>query len=86
MRWPAFLLWNTLGVFGWALLYGVGGYLLGDEINRVGTVVGAALLVLTLIGLLGGWIWLRRYEKRLTTEAEGVLQEPSGDPSAVSKR
>jgi membrane protein DedA with SNARE-associated domain len=81
IRWSAFLLWNTLGILGWAVLYGVGGYVLGDEINRVGTVVGPALLIFTLMGLLVGWIWLRRYEKRLAMEAECVLREASGDPS-----
>ncbi len=82
MQWAVFLLWNTLGILGWAMLYGVGGYLLGDAINRVGTGVGAVLLIFTLMGLLGGWIWLRRYEKRLAMEAECAHQEASGGSSA----
>ena len=78
MRWPSFLLFNTLGTIGWAMLYGVGGYLLGNEINRVGVLGGIALLVLMMVGLLVGRALLRRHEKRLIADGRpsGVCTDP----------
>ena len=34
MPWSRFLLFNALGGFVWATLYGLGGYLLGEQIHR----------------------------------------------------
>src|SRR5216683_937487 len=40
MPWPRFLLFNALGGISWATIYGLGGYLLGDNINRLTGPVG----------------------------------------------
>jgi membrane protein DedA with SNARE-associated domain len=77
MRWPRFLLFNAAGGSVWATLYGLGGYVLGDNIHRLVGPVGIVLLVLAVLLILVG-IVVRRNEKRLEDEAERALPSPLG--------
>jgi membrane protein DedA with SNARE-associated domain len=78
MRWPRFLLFNAAGGIVWATLYGLGGYLLGDNIHRLVGPVGIVLLVLAVLLILVGIVVARRNEKRLEDEAERALPGPLG--------
>jgi membrane protein DedA with SNARE-associated domain len=78
MRWPRFLLFNAAGGIVWATLYGLGGYLLGDNIHRLVGPVGIVLLVLAVLLILVGIVVVRRNEKRLEDEAERALPGPLG--------
>ena len=76
MRWPRFLLFNAAGGIVWATLYGLGGYLLGDNIHRLVGPVGIAFLVLAVLLILAGIVIVRRNEQRLEDEAERDLPGP----------
>src|SRR2546428_8628074 len=49
MPWPRFLLFNALGGIIWATLYGLGGYLLGDQIRRLTGPVGTTTIILAVV-------------------------------------
>src|SRR6266704_6048443 len=76
MRWPPFLLFNALGGIVWATLYGMGGYLLGNNIHRLTGPVGTMTIVLAVILILVLLFLLRRNEHRLEEEAEYALPGP----------
>jgi membrane protein DedA with SNARE-associated domain len=78
MRWPRFLLFNAAGGIVWATLYGLGGYLLGNNIHRLVGPVGIVLLALAVLLILVGIVVVRRNEKRLEDEAEQALPGPLG--------
>jgi membrane protein DedA with SNARE-associated domain len=63
MRWPRFVLFNALGGIIWATLYGLGGYLLGDNVHRLAGPVG----------IVAAFVIVRRNEQRLADEAERAL-------------
>ena len=76
MPWPRFLLFNALGGIVWATLYGMGGYLLGDNIHRFTGPIGTITIVLAVFLILVFLILLRRNEHRLEEEAERALPGP----------
>ena len=78
VRWPRFLLFNAAGGIVWATLYGLGGYLLGDNIHRLVGPVGIVLLVLAVLLIIAGIVVVRRNEQRLEDEAERALPGPLG--------
>ncbi len=73
MPWPRFLLFNALGGIVWASLYGMGGYLLGNNIHRFAGPVGTITLVLAVLLILVLLVFVRRNEHRLEEEAERAL-------------
>ena len=76
MPWPRFLLFNAAGGIVWATFYGLGGYLLGDNIHRLVGPLGIVLLVLAVLLIIAGLIVVRRNESRLADEAERALPGP----------
>ena len=76
MPWPRFLLFNAAGGIVWATFYGLGGYLLGDNIHRLVGPLGIVLLVLAVLLIIVGLIVVRRNESRLADEAERALPGP----------
>jgi len=76
MPWPRFLFFNTAGGIVWATLYGLGGYLLGDNVHRLTGPVGAVALVLAVLVIIAFLVFLRRNEHRLEEEAERALPGP----------
>ncbi|GAC1469307.1 MAG: DedA family protein [Ktedonobacteraceae bacterium] len=80
MRWPNFLLYNALGGIVWAIIYGVGSYILGKNIHRFTGPVGIVFAVLAAILLIAGFIFLQRNEHRLEDEAEKALPGPLDSP------
>jgi membrane protein DedA with SNARE-associated domain len=76
MSWPRFLLFNALGGIVWATLYGMGGYLLGKNINRFTGPLGTITIVLAVLITLVFLVVVRRNEHRLEEEAERALPGP----------
>jgi len=76
MPWPPFLIFNAAGGILWATIYGLGGYLLGDNVNRLAGPVGIATLVLGVAVIIASIVLLRRNEKRLEDEAERAMPGP----------
>ncbi len=73
MHWPTFLLFNALGGILWATLYGLGGYFLGDNIQRLAGPVGMITLVVATFIILALFIFAWRNERRLEEQAEKAL-------------
>ncbi len=73
MRWPEFLLFNALGGIVWATLFGLGGYLLGNSIDRFTGPFGIVSLVLAVIIIIATLIFIARNESRLEDEAEKAM-------------
>jgi membrane protein DedA with SNARE-associated domain len=76
MRWSRFLLFNALGGFVWATLYGLGGYFLGEQIHRLTGPVGTISIVLAVLFLIAFTIFVWRNEKQLEDRAEKALPGP----------
>src|SRR5438309_5736494 len=65
MRWPGFLLFNALGGIVWAIVFGLGGYFLGNNIHRLTGPVGIVTIVLAAIIIIATLIFVRKNEQRL---------------------
>ena len=76
MRWPGFLLFNALGGIVWATLFGLGGYYLGDSIQRLTGPVALACTVLATLVIIAFLIFVHRNEQRLEAEAGRALPGP----------
>jgi len=76
MPWPRFLAFNAVGGIVWATLYGLGGYVLGDNIHRLTGPVGIAFVALAAVVIIAFFVYLRRNEHRLEEEAERALPGP----------
>jgi len=76
MNWPHFLIMNALGGICWAILFGGGAYLFGEEVKRVAGPVSFLLLV-SAIGLVAAGItFFRHHEKELEQRAEAAFPGP----------
>lgn len=76
MPWPRFLVFNAAGGIVWATVYGVAGYLLGDNAHRVVGPIGLIALAIALVVVVAALIFLRRNEKRLEEVAEQAMPGP----------
>ncbi len=65
LPWRRFLLYNAAGGIIWATAFGLGGYLLGDNVHRLGGPIGIAGGVLAVLLLAAGMVTARRHEQRL---------------------
>ncbi len=72
------LLFNAAGGIVWATVFGLGGYLFGDSIHRIGGPLTIVTAGLGIIGMAAGIIILRRNERRLEDVAERALPGPFG--------
>jgi membrane protein DedA with SNARE-associated domain len=76
MIWTRFLFFNAAGGIVWATLYGLGGYLLGNNIHRLTGTVSIIATVLVGVIILACLLFLHRNEQRLEDEAERALPGP----------
>src|SRR6185312_6916719 len=60
----------------WAMLYGIGGYALGDNVHRFSGVFARVTIGLAALLIVVGVLWLRRNERRLEATAERELPGP----------
>ena len=76
MNWPYFLTMNALGGICWAIMFGGGAYLFGEQVKRVAGLI-SLLLLIAAIGLIAvGVLFFRRYEKELEQRAEAAFPGP----------
>jgi membrane protein DedA with SNARE-associated domain len=76
MPWKRFLLFNALGGIVWATLFGLGGYLLGNNVQRLTGPIGTVSIVLAALIIIGFLLFVRHNESRLEDEAERALPGP----------
>ena len=76
MDWRLFLTANAAGGITWATLYGLGGYLVGEQLHRLLGPVGIFLFVAVIVAAVAMFLFLRRNERRLQAEAERALPGP----------
>src|SRR5580692_5777723 len=76
MRWPNFLLMNTLGGICWSALIGLGAYWLGAQIKHVAGIISLLLLAVAVVLIVGGIIFFRRHERELEERAEEAIPGP----------
>jgi membrane protein DedA with SNARE-associated domain len=76
MTWGRFLVFNAAGGIAWATLYGFGAYHLGKQVNRVLGPLGYLGLAAATVICVCWFIFLRRNEARLQSEAERALPGP----------
>jgi membrane protein DedA with SNARE-associated domain len=69
MSWPRFLLYNAAGGIVWTMLYGLGAYFLGQQLDRIAGPVGTAFAAAAVAALAAGFAVLRKNEARLEEEA-----------------
>ena len=88
MPWPRFLVFNAAGGIVWATLFGLAGYILGDNVHRFTGTFGKIALALAVVVLVAFLIFLTRNERRLEAIAEKEMPGPldryagSGAPQA----
>ncbi len=79
MDWHRFIMVNLAGSAAWALVFGVGAYLLGQQAHRLTGLVSVVLLFLGIAVVSAAAIYLKRHLARLSAEAEVEFAEES-DP------
>jgi membrane protein DedA with SNARE-associated domain len=65
-----FFVFNALGGVVWAMVFGLGGYLLGASIHRIAGPMGWAMLIVALAAMLVLWRYFKHHEQALLLEAE----------------
>ena len=74
MEWKTFLLWNAVGGVAWASLYGLGAYVLGNEMKKLAGPIGIGIAVVAAIVVVVAVVMLRRNEARLEAKAEQTMK------------
>ena len=74
-----FFLWNAAGGIVWATVFGAGGYLLGQGIERIAGPIGWAALVAAAAGAGLLWRFYKAHEERLLAEAEREMGRAEDD-------
>lgn len=83
--WWRFFIFNASGGTLWAVIYGLGAYLLGNELERLSRPVDVGAGIAAAVVIVAFLIFLGRNEKRLEAEAERALPGPldlSWEPQA----
>ena len=76
MSWPRFFFFNAAGAILWATVFGLGAYMLGEDVEHP-TKPAAIALGLAGISLMLAWVlFLRSHEKEIQAEAERALPGP----------
>jgi membrane protein DedA with SNARE-associated domain len=76
MSWPRFFVANAAGAILWATVFGIGAYILGEDIEHLTRPAALALGIAGLALLIAWALFLRAHEKELQTEAERALPGP----------
>ena len=72
--WGPFLFYNASGGIVWALVFGIGGYIFGDQLTKVTGPLGTAAFALAVIGFAAFLFVLRRQEKKFEAAAERQMR------------
>jgi membrane protein DedA with SNARE-associated domain len=65
-----FFVFNALGGITWAMVFGLGGYLLGASIHRIAGPVGWLMLIVAVLAAVLVWRHFKHHEERLLAAAE----------------
>jgi len=76
MDWRRFIFFNASGGILWALVFGLGAFSLGHELERVRRPIAVLLTILAVVGAAGGFWFIKRHEAALEAEAERALPGP----------
>jgi membrane protein DedA with SNARE-associated domain len=76
MPWPRFFLFNATGGVVWACIFGIGGYLFGNLIERYAGPIGIAFLAAAVLAGIAGIVFTKRHEQMLIERAERALPGP----------
>jgi membrane protein DedA with SNARE-associated domain len=68
-----FLLFNALGSVLWATVFGVGGYVLGERLERTSRWLAIGVGVAATAGVIAGIVFIRRHQQQLQAEADRSL-------------
>ncbi len=60
----------------WATVYGLGGYFLGENINRLEGPIGTISIVLAALIIIASLVFVWRNERQLEEKAEKALPGP----------
>ncbi len=81
MRWPKFLLFNAAGGIIWAIVYGLLGYTLGNNLpllHKVISILGiGGVVVAVIVVIVAVVVWRRRRSSRARTREETLSQNPT---------
>jgi membrane protein DedA with SNARE-associated domain len=80
MPWVNFMLANVTGAIAWALFYGLGAYLLGQQLKALALPIAIVLGGVMLALLVAGAMFVRRHQAQLAAEAERALPGPLKSP------
>jgi len=76
MPWRRFVVFNAAGGITWSTIYGVGAYLLGEQIMKLSRPFDISLVVIAVVVVVVLLIFLRQNEERLEAEAERAIPGP----------
>lgn len=76
MPFPKFFLYNLSGGVVWALVFGLGAYVLGDQVQRLFGAAGLFVLGGAAVLMIIATLTLRHHEARLQEVAERALPDP----------
>jgi len=76
MPYPRFLAFNAAGGILWATIFGLAGYALGDNVQRLTGPIGIASIGVAALLIVAGLVVLARNERRLEAEAERAMPGP----------
>lgn len=71
-----FFLFNTAGAIVWAVIFGLGAYSLGEELERLHRAAAIGLTVVAVFAAAGGFWFVKRHEAALEAEADRVMPGP----------
>ena len=74
-----FLAYNAAGGIVWALVFGLGGYALGEGLKRITGPIGWVALVAAVVGALALWRFYKAHEERLLAQAEVAVAAIDGN-------
>jgi membrane protein DedA with SNARE-associated domain len=72
-----FFVLNAAGGIVWATVFGLGGYLFGEDVHRIAGPIGWAALVLALVAAFILWRFFKSHEEQLLANAEAELSNAS---------
>ena len=73
MPWKRFLIWNALGGIAWTHLYGIGAYVLGNQVHKLVGPVGVVIGVAAAAGAVAAIWFLKTNEHKLIARAEAEM-------------
>lgn len=73
MPWGRFLVWNALGGITWTHLYGIGAYVLGNQVHKLVGPLGVVIGVVAAIGVVVAIWFLKTNEHKLIARAEAEM-------------